>query len=94
MHEVEIPLSRLAAYSLWALTILLLIGGWGAYTAHLADMAIMLATSACVTGLGASTLTIRCYARHVSRLVRLAGGLPYRGRSDVGVGLRSINDRS
>lgn len=90
MNEPSVPLSKLGAYSLWALTAALLLAAWGVYAFRLADLAIMLATSACVTGLGATTLTIRCYARHVANLVRIAGCL--RDDEAGGPALRSIRE--
>lgn len=75
MNEPAIPLSALAAWGMWTLTTVLLLTGWMFYVAGMTEVAIMLATSACVTGLGASTFTSRCYARHVSRLIRLSAQL-------------------
>lgn len=89
MNERSISLSKLGAYALWAVTAGLLLVGWGIYLGGLVDIAIMLATSACVTGLGATTLTIRCYARHVANLVRIAGGIPGSDRSGS---VRSIRE--
>lgn len=89
MNEPSISLSKLGACALWGVTVNLLLVGWGVYLGGLVDIAVMLTTSACVIGLGAVTLTIRCYARHVANLVRIAGGIP---GGDRGGAVRSIRE--
>lgn len=91
MNEPSISLSKLGAYALWAVTAGLLLVGWGVFLGGLVDIAVMLTTSACVTGLAATTLTIRCFARHVARLVRLNGGVPVQETQQRNV-LRSIRE--
>lgn len=94
MNEPLISLSKFGAYALWGATGALLLVGWGIYLGGLVDIAIMLATSACVTGLGATTLTIRCFARNVAGLVRIAGGMSGDGDGDGGGGGRPGGVRS
>lgn len=70
MQEPLLPATKVLAYSLWTWTGALVVAAWATYpTSH--DLAIMLATCACVCGLGASTASIRWYALRIVRLIRI-----------------------
>lgn len=76
MQEMSVPISKFLAYSLWGLTALLILMAWVTYQqSH--DLAIMLATTACITGLGATTSSVRCYSVRLAKLIRMAGGLAH-----------------
>lgn len=87
MNEPSISIARLGYAVLWAVTGTLLVAGWIVYPFGHADMALMLATSSCVTGLTAAVLAIKCYMRRYTRMILL--GLSER-RSGDGGGVRSM----
>lgn len=74
MNELSIPLHKLIAAMLWAVTGGLLMAGWLCYFAGLHDLAVMLTTLAAPTALGAATATARAWAMCVMRAVRASGG--------------------
>ena len=76
MNEPVVPISRLATVAAWTATALLIMNAWLAYALGASDLSDLLGFSGCAMSAVAATCSIRCFASKLSRLVRLATGMP------------------
>ena len=76
MQDPAVPIFRLVTPAAWVSTLSLLACAWVAFVFRHDDLAALLGLTGCASSAVAATFTIRCYAVHLERLIRAAGGLP------------------
>lgn len=89
MNDPVVPWCRLAAGVSWSLTFALIAGAWATWAFDLGSLWLLLGLTGCAMSAVAATMSVRGYATRITRLIRLANGLPPAQPSRL---LRSVGD--